>query len=45
MPPPQICDFGLARADFADVSKHTVFWTDYVATRCARAARAPRPAP
>ena len=33
----QICDFGLARADFSDVSKHTVFWTDYVATRWYRA--------
>ena len=33
----KICDFGLARADFADVSKHTVFWTDYVATRWYRA--------
>ena len=33
----KICDFGLARADFPEVNKHTVFWTDYVATRWYRA--------
>ena len=32
----KICDFGLARPNFND-APHTVFWTDYVATRWYRA--------
>ena len=30
----KICDFGLARPSFNDMPT-TIFWTDYVATRCA----------
>ena len=29
----KICDFGLARPAFSDMPT-TIFWTDYVATRC-----------
>ena len=29
----KICDFGLARPSFNDMPT-TIFWTDYVATRC-----------
>ena len=37
-PPPQICDFGLARPAFADdEALSAVVWTDYVATRWYRA--------
>ncbi len=37
----KICDFGLARPSFNDMPT-TIFWTDYVATRCAASRGRPR---